>query len=40
MLMVSRQTKFHTPSSSVSLIIAVKLKAKENLRTAAMLLLP
>jgi hypothetical protein len=32
------RTKFHTPSSSDSLVVAIKPKAKENVRTAAMLL--
>jgi hypothetical protein len=39
MFMIYRRTKFHLPSSSGSLIIAVKIKPKDNFRTAAMLLL-
>jgi hypothetical protein len=38
MFMVLLHTKFHMPSSNGSLVIVVKLKAKENVRTAAMLL--
>jgi hypothetical protein len=32
------RTKFHVPSSNDSLVIAIKPKAKENVRKVAMLL--
>jgi hypothetical protein len=36
-LMISRHTSFQVLSSNGSLVIAIKLNAKENVRTAAML---
>jgi hypothetical protein len=38
MFVVYLHTKFHIPSSSCSLIIAIKLKAEENFHIAVMVL--